>query len=386
MTHPIYLDYQATTPLDPRVREAMRPYWERSFGNAHSHSHAFGWGARRAVNRARAQVATALGADDSEIVFTSGATESCNLAIRGAVAASSSGRCRIVTVATEHPAVLETVEAMRDVGLEVVVLPVDGNGLVDLGRMTEVVDDRTLLVSVMAANNEIGVTQPVSEIADICHSAGVLVHTDATQAIGRMGVDVDELGVDLLTFSGHKIYGPKGVGALVVRGGTRVKLRPIITGGGQEGGLRAGTVPTPLVVGLGEACELVEYEWGEDASRMSRLGDRLLEDFEAACPEFNLFGHPTCRVPGSLSLGVPGLPAEELIAAIADRVAVSTGSACSSARAEPSRVLLALGLEPEVAATAVRISLGRFTTDGDIDGAWDAFAPLIGAVAQGLKA
>ena len=275
---------------------------------------------------------------------------------------------------------------MRDVGVEVVVLPVDGNGLVDLGRVAEVVDDRTLLVSVMAANNEIGVTQPVSEIADICHSAGVLMHTDATQAVGRMGVDVDELGVDLLTFSGHKIYGPKGVGALVVRGGTRVKLRPIVTGGGQEGGLRAGTVPTPLVVGLGEACELVEYEWGEDASRMSRLGDRLLEDFEAACPEFNLFGHPTCRVPGSLSLGVPGLLAEELIAAIADHVAVSTGSACASARAEPSRVLLALGLEPEVAATAVRISLGRFTTDEDIDRAWDAFAPLIGAVAQGLKA
>ena len=380
MTQPVYLDYQATTPLDHRVREVMLPYWEEAFGNPDSYHHTFGWTARRAVKRAREQVAGSLGVDDSEVIFTSGATESCNLAIRGIVnAARSQHRHRLVTVATEHPAVLKTVLSGREAGLDVVVLPVDGDGRVSLEDIADAADGRTLLVSVMAANNEIGVTQPIAEIVDICHAVGALVHTDATQAIGRMAVDVRELGVDLLSLSGHKIYGPKGIGALVVRRNRGIDIKPIMTGGTQEGGLRAGTVSAPLVVGLGEACELVGREWRDDAARMSGLGNRLLRSLEAISPELKLFGHREQRIPGNLNVGIPGLRADEIIAATASRIAISTGSACSSATTELSHVLLALGLEPEVAATAVRISLGRFTTDDDIDQGVSAFATLVGS-------
>lgn len=360
-----YLDYQATTPLDPRVLEAMRPYLEDHFGNPHSINHTYGWKAAEAVRAARGQVAEFIGADDEEIIFTSGATESCNLAIRGALKAAPASRNKVVTVGTEHPAVLETAWDLGRTGYDAVVLPVGTDGLLDLSNLESSVDDRTALVSVMAANNEIGVLHPIPEIAAMCHARGALIHTDATQAAGRIGIDVDLWGIDLLSLSGHKVYGPKGIGSLYVRSG--VPIKPIATGGGQEHGLRPGTVPAPLAVGFGAACRLASEQWHEDAVRMSSLAGRLLESVRHDCPDVRFFGHLEIRLPGSLSMGFPGIPADQVIDMVSDRIAISTGSACSSGTAEPSRVLLALGLEPDLAATGVRISLGRFTKDEDVD-------------------
>ena len=378
----IYLDYQATTPLDPRVADAMAPYWNVKFGNPHSEGHHFGWDARAAVTAARAEVAALIGADDDEIVFTSGATESCNLAIRGVAQAAASDhnrRRKIITVATEHPAVLETVQWLAAHCFETVILPVDGEGLLDLGALHCALDARTLLVSVMAVNNEIGAIQPLAEIAKLCRNAGAFLHTDATQAAGRMQVNVDELGVDLLTLSGHKVYGPKGIGALFVRARQDLRLEPLTTGGAQERGLRPGTVPAPLAVGLGAACRIAAQDWRSDAARMRDLTKRLLACLRGAIPRLSLFGPVRERIPGSLNVGFPGLSADEVIAAVADRVAISTGSACSSATAEPSKVLLALGLDPDVSATGVRISLGRFTTDNDVREACRVMVQGIGA-------
>ena len=259
---PIYLDYQATTPVDPRVREAMLPFLKDEFGNPHSTNHAYGWEASNAVKAARAQVAHLINADDNEIVFTSGATESCNLALRGVARASDEKRNRIITVVTEHPAVLETVKDLGQSGYETVILPVGSDGLLDPDDLEQELDERTLLVSVMAVNNEIGVIQPLAQISGLCQAVGALFHTDATQAVGRMELDVDACGVDLLSFSAHKVYGPKGIGVLFVRSGVRIK--PITTGGAQERGLRSGTVPTPLVVGLGEACHLASQQGNLD--------------------------------------------------------------------------------------------------------------------------
>lgn len=363
---PVYLDYQASTPVDPLVRKAMMPFLIEQFGNPHSSDHSFGWEASSAVRTARARVASFINADDDEIVFTSGATESCNLALRGIATRQGNGkRVRIVTVVTEHPAVLETVLDLGQSGHETVVLPVGSDGLLDLEELDRVLDERTLVVSVMAANNEIGVLQPLTEIATRCHDAGALLHSDATQAAGRIPIDVDEWDVDLLSLSGHKVYGPKGVGALFVRSG--LELRPIITGGSQERGLRGGTLPTAPIVGFGVACDLAKAEQDEDRIRVaaltSHLYDRLLEEH----PSLSLFGHAEERVVGSLNIGFPGVPAELAIRNLADEIAVSSGSACASATSEPSRVLLALGLEPETAATGIRISLGRFTTDEDVE-------------------
>ena len=369
-----YLDYQATTPLDPLVREAMLPYLKDHFGNPHSVNHSYGWNAAGAVRTARGQVAELIGADDQEIVFTSGATESCNLAIRGTVKASGPYRNRIITVATEHPAVLETVQDLGSAGYDVVVLPVDKDGGLDLGDLERVLDDRTVLVSVMAANNEIGVLHPIREIAQLCHARGALVHTDATQASGRIEIDVDLWGVDLLSLSAHKVYGPKGIGVLYVRSG--VPIEPIATGGGQEHGLRPGTVPAPLVVGFGTACRLACEHWQQDAVRMSKLTRLLSEAVRRYCPDVRFFGDLRHRLPGSLSIGFPGIRADEVIEIVSDRIAISTGSACSSGTAEPSRVLLALGLDRETAATGVRISLGRFTTDEEIETAIGALAEV----------
>ena len=369
---PVYLDYQATTPLDPCVADAMAPYWNAKFGNPHSDGHRFGWDARDAVTAARAEVAALIGADDDEVVFTAGATESCNLAIRGvahAAASDDSRRRKIVTVTTEHPAVLKTVEWLGTQGFETVILPVDGQGLLDLAVLETALDAGTLLVSVMAVNNEIGAVQPLAEIADLCRKAGAFLHTDATQAVGRMQVDVEELGVDLLSMSGHKVYGPNGIGALFVRARHDLRLEPLATGGAQERGLRPGTVPAPLAVGLGAACRIAARDWRSDAAHMRALTERLLRCLRSACPRLRLFGPVRERIPGSLNVGFPGLSAEEVIACVSDRIAISTGSACSSATAAPSKVLLALGLDPEVAATGVRISLGRFTTDDDV---WEA--------------
>ena len=363
---PIYLDNQATTPLDPAVRDAMWPYLTEHFGNPHSSDHRFGWDASAAIRTAGEQVADFINAGDDEIVFTSGATESCNLALRGVAGhARDSRRNRIITLATEHPAVLETVRDLAASGYELHVLPVDHEGLVDLTTLEEVLDDRTLIVSIMAVNNEIGVVQPLSDIASRCRAVGAHLHTDATQAAGRLPIDVDAWGVDLLSLSGHKVYGPKGVGALYVRSG--VDLKPMISGGGQQRGLRGGTLPTPSIVGLGSACELATENQHHDGCRMKVLCRRLYERLLEAHPELRLFGHPVRRVAGNLNIGLPGVPADELIRNTAARIAISTGSACSSASSEPSHVLLALGLDPETAATSVRISLGRFTTEAEID-------------------
>ena len=369
LSGPIYLDYQATTPLDPRVANAMAPFWNSKFGNPHSEGHRYGWDARAAVSAARSEVAALIGADDDEIVFTSGATESCNLAIRGVAYAATrdhNRRRRVITVATEHPAVRETVQWLTSHGFETVVLPVDEAGLLDLEDLECALGEDTLLVSVMAVNNEIGTVQPLREIGDLCRKAGVFLHTDATQAVGRMQVDVDELGVDMLSMSGHKMYGPKGIGALFVRARQDLRPEPLTTGGAQEHGLRPGTVPTPLAVGLGAACRVAAQDWRSDAARISDLTKRLLTCLRAACPRLSLFGPVQERVPGNLNVGFPGWSADEVIAAVADRIAISTGSACSSATAEPSKVLLALGLDPGIAATGIRISLGRFTSDNDV--------------------
>ena len=372
---PVYLDYQATTPVDPRVRDEMLPFFNGRFGNPHSQSHSYGWEASAAVREARSQVAGLVAADDEDIIFTSGATESCNLALRGVARAADGMRRRVVTVASEHPAVLETVQDLGQMGYETVVLPVGPDGILDLGCLADTLDDRTLIVSVMAVNNETGVIQPLREIAELCRSAGALFHTDATQAAGRMSIDIGTWGVDLLSFSSHKIYGPKGVGGLFVRPGTPIMR--ITTGGAQEGGLRAGTVPTPLVAGFGLACELADVEGAKDMRRMVTLSRQLLCELQRICPDVRLFGDPTRRVPGNLCIGFPGIGADAVVEGVGASVSISTGSACSSATTEPSRVLLAMGLEPEIAATGVRISLGRFTGDRDIQVAASAFSRFL---------
>ena len=369
---PVYLDHQATTPIDPRVRDAMMPFLDEQFGNPHSSDHAFGWRAAAAVRDARAKVAELINADDDEIVFTSGATESCNLAIRGVAKCAGGGqRNRIVTVLTEHPAVFETVMDLGRDGYEVVVLSVDEDGILDHAALHDVLDERTLIVSVMTGNNEIGVLQRVADIAARCHSVGALFHTDAAQAAGRIPIDVEDWDVDLLSLSAHKMYGPKGIGALFVRAG--VPLHPMMGGGGQEGGLRSGTLAPPLVAGFGTACELALDEQEQDCKKMADLAARLLGSLRESFPRLKLFGHPTSRLPGSLSIGFPGVPAELVIRNVAGRVAVSSGSACASATSEPSRVLSSLGFPPEVAATGIRISLGRFTSETDINIAAEAF-------------
>ena len=365
---PIYLDYQATTPTDPRVVAAMQPYWTQDFGNPHSEGHHFGWQARQAVERARSRVADFIGADDDEIVFVSGATESCNLALRG-VAAASDRRRQIITLTTEHPAVLETAHWLSEHGYDVEVLPVKPDGLLDLRELESRLSDQTLLVSCMAANNEIGVIQPLAQISALCHSAGAYVHTDATQAVGRIRIDVDELGVDLLSLSAHKIYGPNGVGALYIRNRPGLRVEPVLTGGSQERGLRPGTVAVPLVVGMGEACVIVSTQLECDAKRLSALGQRLLTELQTDFPDLRIFGSTEHRIPGSLSVGLPGVLAERLVEAVSNEVAISTGAACSTGSPEPSHVLTALGIDQETATTAVRISLGRFTTDEEISAA-----------------
>lgn len=370
---PVYLDYQATTPIDPDVRDAMMPFLGELFGNPHSSDHSFGREAARAIRDARASVAALINADDDEIVFTSGATESCNLALRGVAGHSdNSGRDRIVTLTTEHPAVLETVLDLGRSGFDAVVLPVGSDGLINLTRLDKMLDERTLIVSVMAANNEIGVLQPISAIAARCQAVGALFHTDATQAAGRMPIDVDKWKVDLLSLSSHKVYGPKGAGALFVRSG--VRIRPIITGGAQERELRAGTLPPAIITGFGTACELAAARQDGDRAHIETLTKRLYSGLKKTNPKVRLFGHAEKRVVGNLNVGFPGLPAEEIIRNTADRIAVSTGSACASATSEPSKVLLALGLDPETAATGLRISLGRFSTEEDVDTAIEALS------------
>ena len=366
---PIYLDYQATTPTDPRVVAAMQPYWAQEFGNPHSEGHPYGWQARRAVEYARSQVANFIGAGDDEIVFTSGATESCNIALRGIAASPPNGRRQVITLATEHPAVLETARWLGKHGCQATVLPVKTDGLIDLRELRASLSDRTLVVSAMLVNNEIGVIQPLAEISRICQAAGAFVHTDATQAAGRIKIAVDQLGVDLLSLSAHKIYGPNGVGALYIRNRPGLRIEPITTGGAQERGIRPGTVPAPLAVGMGAACAIAGEQLDADAKRLAKLGDRLWQELVAEFPDLRTFGNRKQRVPGNLNLGFPGIPGELLVESVSGAIAISTGAACATGSPEPSHVLLALGTDPETAATGVRISLGRFTTADEITAA-----------------
>lgn len=374
MRLPVYLDYHATTPVDPRVLEHMRPYFTERFGNPGSVGHAYGWEARDAVEAARAQIAQCIGASPREIVFTSGATESNNLALRGTAERARKGR-HVLSVKTEHRAVLDPLARLARRGFEVTLLdvlqaPHPQAGLLDVDRFAAALRPDTFLVSVMLANNEIGVIQPIRAISQLCRERGVLVHCDATQAVGKLPVDVDELGVDLLSFTAHKIYGPKGIGALYVRREPTVSLQPQIDGGGQERGRRSGTLNVPGIVGFARALELCLAELPAEAQRLAALRNRLYDRLLAALPDTALHGpaldQPGLRLPGNLNVGIRGVDGEALLAALRD-VAVSSGSACTSADPEPSHVLRALGAEEAVVRASLRFGLGRFTTEQEVD-------------------
>jgi cysteine desulfurase len=377
---PVYLDNQATTPVDPRVLAAMLPYFSEAFGNPHS-SHRFGRDAEAAVERARGQIAALIGAEAREIVFTSGATESNNLAIKGALhfqreARGAAGKDHVVTLATEHKCVLESCARLGAEGFAVDVLPVEPDGRVDLDRLAAALGPRTALVSIMAVNNEIGTIQPLAAIGALCRERGALFHTDAAQAVGKIPLDVGSMSIDLLSISGHKLYGPKGVGALYIRRRPRVRLAPLIDGGGQERGFRSGTLPVPLCVGLGEACAIAAREMEGEATRIAALRSRFFEAVRSRLPETRLNGDVERRVAGNLNLTFPGIDAERLVESC-DMVAVSTGSACSSASIEPSYVLRALGLDEAAAHASVRIGIGRFNTEAEIDFAADALVAAV---------
>lgn len=364
--NPLYLDYQATTPTDPRVVEAMAPYWTTKFGNPHSRNHHFGWEAEDAVEIARGQVASIINANPKEVIFTSGATESNNLAIKGVAKFYGEKKNHIITCVTEHKCVLETCRALQQDGFDVTYLHVKENGLVDLDELKAAITDKTLIVSIMAANNEIGVIQPLKEIGAICRENKVFFHTDAAQAVGKIPLDVEDMNIDMMSISGHKVYGPMGIGAMFVRRKPRVRLVPLIHGGGQERGMRSGTLPTPLAVGLGKACELAEKEMGAEAERLRDMQHRLFEGLRQRIPEIYLNGDLDHRLPGNLNISFAYVEGEGLMMGIKD-LAVSSGSACTSASLEPSYVLRALGVDEELAHTSLRLGLGRFTTDEDID-------------------
>ena len=367
MKTPIYMDYHATTPLDPRVLDAMLPYFQEKFGNAASRNHSFGWDAEQAVEKGRKQVAELIGANPKEIVFTSGATESNNLAIKGAAEMYAERGNHIITVATEHKAVLDTCKRLAKQGLSVAFLPVQPDGLLDLDALRAAITDRTILISVMHANNEIGVLQPVREIGRIARERGVLFHTDATQSVGKVPVNVNDDNIDLLSLSGHKIYGPKGIGALYVRRkNPRVQLTAQMDGGGHERGMRSGTLNVPGIVGLGEACAICQLEMADESTRLAGLRDRLKERLFAELDEIYINGSMSSRLPNNLNVSFAYVEGESLLMGIHD-VAVSSGSACTSATLEPSYVLRALGVGEDLAHTSIRFGLGRFNTQEEVD-------------------
>ncbi len=364
---PIYLDHQATTPCDPAVVEAMLPFFSEIFGNPHSVEHAYGWQADEAVEAARAQVAALINAEPREIIFTSGATEANNLAIKGAARFRARlGRRKVVTLESEHKCVLESVRSLADEGFQAEILPVDHDGLVDLERLAQAVDEETALVSVMAANNEIGTLQPLAEVAAIAHAKGAWLHSDVAQAAGKVPLDVRAMDLDLASISAHKIYGPKGIGALFVRRRPRIRLEPLFSGGGQERGQRSGTLSPPLSVGFGKAAELSKDLLAEESQRLWRLNHRLLAALKAGIPGLVLNGHPGQRLPGNLNVTLPSVDAQALLRAVPD-LALSTGSACTSASVEPSYVLRAIGVAEADARATIRIGLGRTTTEQDVD-------------------
>lgn len=363
---PIYLDYQATTPVDPRVLDVMLPYFTEKFGNPHSRSHSYGWEAEEAVEQGRNHIADLIGASPKEVIFTSGATESNNLALKGVGHFYKDQKDHIITVTTEHKCVLDSCRQLEREGFKVTYLPVQQNGLLDLQQLKDAITDKTAIVSVMAINNEIGVIQPLAEIGAICRERGVFFHCDAAQAFGKIPLDVNAMNIDLMSISGHKIYGPKGIGAMFVRRRPRVRLQALISGGGQERGMRSGTLPTPLIAGLGECARIAMTEMGKDAEHVRRLSDRFMTSVMDNIPDVYLNGDREKRWPGNINLSFAYIEGESMIMAIKD-LAVSSGSACTSASLEPSYVLRAIGVGEDLAHTSIRFGIGRFTTDEEID-------------------
>jgi cysteine desulfurase len=380
MKFPIYLDYSATTPIDPRVVEAMMPYLTEKFGNPASRSHQYGWDAETAVENARNEVAALVNADPKEIVWTSGATEANNLAIKGAANFYQGKGKHLITLKTEHKAVLDTMRELERQGFEATYLDVLPNGLVDMAALEAALRPDTILVSIMAVNNEIGVVQPIAEIGELLRSKGILFHVDAAQATGKIDIDLSKLKVDLMSFSAHKTYGPKGIGALYVRRKPRVRLEAQMHGGGHERGMRSGTLATFMIVGMGEAFRLARLEMHEENKRITALRDRLLKGF-SDMPEIYVNGDLTHRVPHNLNVSFAYVEGESLIMAVRD-IAVSSGSACTSASLEPSYVLRALGLTDELAHSSIRFSIGRFTTEEEIDYTVDLLHKQIGRLRE----
>ncbi|XP_037497941.1 cysteine desulfurase, mitochondrial [Jatropha curcas] len=363
---PLYLDMQATSPVDPRVLDAMLPYYLARFGNPHSRTHLYGWESDSAVETARSQVAELIGASPKEIVFTSGATESNNISIKGVMKFYKEKKRHVVTTQTEHKCVLDSCRHLQQEGFEVTYLPVRNDGIVDLEKLRSAIRPDTGLVSVMAVNNEIGVIQPMEEIGKICKEFNVPFHTDAAQALGKIPIDVEKWNVSLMSLSGHKIYGPKGIGALYMRRRPRIRVEPQMNGGGQERGIRSGTVPTPLVVGMGAACELAKKEMEYDDKRIRALQERLLNGIKAKLDGVVVNGSVERRYAGNLNVSFAYVEGESLLMGLKD-VAVSSGSACTSASLEPSYVLRALGVDEDMAHTSIRFGIGRFTTEEEID-------------------
>jgi len=367
MKFPIYMDYQSTTPVDKRVLEAMLPYFSEIYGNAASKNHSFGWVAEKAVEDSRKTIARIINATAKEIVFTSGATESDNTALKGTAEAYKSKGDHIITCATEHKAVLDSAKRLERQGKKVTYLPVDKYGIVDPDDVKKAITDKTILVSIMMANNEIGTIHPIKEIGKITREAGVLFHCDATQGVGKLPIDVEEMNIDLLSMSAHKIYGPKGIGALYVRKkNPRVRIAPIIDGGGHERGMRSGTLNVPGIVGFAKACEICKEVMEEENKKLQSLRDRLYQGFQNNIDEIYLNGHLTKRLPNNLNISFAYVEGESLMMGISN-VAVSSGSACTSASLQPSYVLKALGVKDELAHTSIRFGLGRFNTEEEVD-------------------
>jgi len=367
VTLPIYMDNHSTTRVDPRVVEAMLPYFTEHFGNAASRNHSFGWKAEEAVEAGREQLAASIGAAKREIVFTSGATESNNLALKGVASMYRGQGKHIVTVRTEHRAVLDPCRRLQAEGFDVTYLPVHADGLIDLDQLDDAITEKTILVSVMAANNEIGVLQPIAEIGGLCKDRQVLFHTDATQAVGKLLIDVERMGIDLLSFSAHKMYGPKGIGALFVRSrNPHVRLTPLMEGGGHERGMRSGTLPVPIIVGFGVACQLSCQNQVEEYERILHFRERLRLGLSAGLDDCAVNGSVVHRLAGNLNMSFAHVQGEALLMALRN-VAVSSGSACTSASVEPSFVLKALGLSDDLAHASIRFGLGRFNSEEEVD-------------------
>lgn len=369
MNLPVYLDYQSTTPVDPRVIDEITKIMKEEYGNPHSRSHAYGWKSEELVEISRKQVANLIGADPKEVFFTSGATESNNLAIKGVGRFYGKDKNHIITAVTEHKCVINSARELEQEGFKATFLPVEKDGTIDINKLEEAITDQTCLVSIMTVNNEIGTIQPIKEIGALCRKKGVFFHTDAAQAFGKIPLDVNEMNIDLMSISGHKIYGPKGVGAIYIRRRPRVRLKPILSGGGQERGMRSGTLAPPLVVGLGKAAEIASQEMKKDFDHIKKLSKKFYDEVSKLTHIY--INGPQLqdtkrRYPGNVNLSFAGIEGESMIMAIKD-LAVSSGSACTSASLEPSYVLHSLGVEDELSHTSIRFGIGRFTTEEEID-------------------